>query len=62
MITQAVKNNKGFSLLVSDFNIEQESDNWTELFELMKDYHQITFLKATLNDSLVEFLGGNYDD
>ncbi|MDT2801788.1 SIR2 family protein [Vagococcus lutrae] len=62
MITQAVKNNKGFSLLVSDFNIEQESDNWTELFELMKDYHQITFLKATLNDSLVEFLGGHHDD
>ncbi|RMI77107.1 SIR2 family protein [Streptococcus iniae] len=62
MITQAVKNNKGFSLLVSDFNIEQESDNWIELFELMKDYHQIAFLKATLNDDLVEFLGGNYDD
>ena len=62
MITQAVKNNKGFSLLISDFNIEQESDNWVELFGLMNDYHQIALLKATLNNDLVDFLGGSYDD
>lgn len=62
MITQAVKNNKGFSLLVSDFNIEQTSVNWQNLFGLMKEYHQIAFLKATLNDSLVDFLGGSIND
>ncbi|HAP4836410.1 TPA: SIR2 family protein [Enterococcus faecalis] len=62
MITQAVKNNKCFSLLISDFNIEQNNNNWNNLFQLMNEYHQIAFLKATLNDDLIEFLGGNYDD
>lgn len=57
MISQAIKHNKGLSLLVSDYNIEQDSDNWRQLQELTKQKYQIAFLKATMNDDLVEYLG-----
>lgn len=56
MITQAIKRNTGLAVLVSDYNIEQEHDNWLELEELRKNHFRIAFLKATLNDDLVNFL------
>ena len=60
MITQAVKNNKEFALLVTDIDIEQpENKNWQYLLDLVDDYHQVAFLKATMNQDLVGYLWGN---
>lgn len=57
MVSQAIKHNKGLAVLISDYNIEQNSDNWKQLQELTKQKYQIAFLKATMNDDLVEYLG-----
>lgn len=63
MISQAVKNNKELALLVTDFNIDQEDNkNWQELLSLVENYHQVVFLKATLNDDLVTYLGAHNDN
>ena len=63
MISQAVKNNKELALLVTDFNIDQEDNkNWQELLSLVENYHQVVFLKATLNDDLVTYLGAQNDN
>lgn len=62
MITQAIKNNSSLTVVVSDFNINQQSDNWEEITHLMKEHNPIVFLKATLNDGLTEYLGGKYED
>ena len=63
MVSQAVKNNRSLTLLVSDYDIEQsKNSNWQSLLGLMKDYHQVAFLKATLNKDLAYFLGGNNDN
>lgn len=56
MIIQAIKRNTGLAVLVSDYNIEQEHENWLELEELRKNHFRIAFLKATLNEDLVNFL------
>ena len=63
MISQAVKNNKELALLVTDYDIDQQDNkNWQELLELGKSYHQIAFLKATLNDNLSTYLGARNDN
>lgn len=56
MIIQAIKRNTGLAVLVSDYNIEQEHENWLELEDLRKNHFRIAFLKATLNEDLVNFL------
>lgn len=58
MITQAIKHNNGLAVLVSDFNIEQDHDNWKELDKLRENHFRIAFLKATLNSDLTNYIGG----
>lgn len=63
IVTQAIKNNRSLTVLVSDYNIKQSNNtNWGKLLKLVNEYHQISFLKATLNTDLAEFLGGNNDN
>ncbi|WP_278955858.1 SIR2 family protein [Lactobacillus apis] len=63
MISQAVKNNKELALLVTDYDIDQPNNkNWQELLNLSKDYHQVAFLKATMNDNLGTYLGARNDN
>ena len=62
MITQAIKNNSGLTVVVSDFNIDQQNDNWKEITHLMEVHNPIVFLKATLNDGLTDYLGDKYAD
>lgn len=62
MIIQAVLHNKSLALLISDYNINQENENWIRLQELMQHNYQIAFLKATMNSDLVDYLGEYYDD
>lgn len=63
MISQAVKNNKELALLVTDYDIDQPNNkNWQELLNLSKDYHQVAFLKATMNDNLGTYLGDHNDN
>lgn len=50
-------------MLVSDYNIKQFNNiNWVKLSKLVNEYHQISFLKVTLDMDLTEFLGGNNDN
>lgn len=62
MITGAIKNNTGLSVLISDFDIEQNHENWKELESLQENHFRIAFLKATLNDDLTDYLGGQNDN
>ena len=62
MIIKAVQHNKGLSMLVTDYNITQGNTNWNNLIDLMKHNYQISFLKATMNVELVDYLGEYYDD
>lgn len=62
MIVQAILHNKSLAVLVSDYNINQENENWIRLQELMKQNYQIAFLRATMNSDLVDYLGEYYDD
>ena len=61
MIIQAILHNKSLALLISDYNINQENENWIRLQELMQHNYQIAFLKATMNSDLVDYLGEYYD-
>ena len=54
MIIQAILHNKSLALLISDYNINQENENWIRLQELMQHNYQIAFLKATMNSDLVD--------
>lgn len=69
MVTQALKNNFSLKLLVTDLNIdpnrewdEKNNSNWSELRQLMNDGYPISFLKATMNSDLVDYLSGRYLD
>lgn len=62
MIIQAILHNKSLALLISDYNINQENENWVRLQDLMQHNYQIAFLKATMNSDLVDYLGEHYDD
>jgi hypothetical protein len=57
MITQAILNNSSLSVLITDFNISQEHTNWKELEKLMIQGYRVSFLKATLNEDLTDYLG-----
>ena len=57
MITQAILNNSSLSILITDFNISQDHINWKELEKLMTQGYRISFLKATLNGDLTDYLG-----
>lgn len=62
MIIQVILHNKSLALLISDYNINQENENWIRLQDLMQHNYQIAFLKATMNSDLVDYLGEYYDD
>ena len=38
--------------MISDYNINQENENWIRLQDLMQHNYQIAFLKATMNSDL----------
>ncbi|WP_193065403.1 SIR2 family protein [Oceanobacillus oncorhynchi] len=61
MITQAIKHNTGLNVLVSDFDIVQDHNNWKTIDELRKNHFQIAFLRATLNNDLIDYVGGQDD-
>lgn len=62
MIIQAILHNKSLATLISDFNITQSNSNWKKIEELMEHNYKITFLKATMNTDLTDYLGEYYDD
>ena len=57
MIMRAIKHNKGLYTLVTDIDIEQNTANWKQLEKLIEDKYQIAFLKASMNDDLIDYLG-----
>lgn len=57
MINNAIKNNPGFSLLITKHSIK-ENDNLNEIMELMKKGYDVSILRSDLNDNLCYFLGG----
>lgn len=64
MILSAIKTNDSLASLITDFTIdsEQPNENWKELVKAMHDHYQIAFLKATMNDNLVDYLGAKPDE
>lgn len=64
MITQAVKTTPSLSLLISDYTIDNvnTNKNWDELKLLMNDGYRVSFLKATLGNDLLEYLGESKND
>lgn len=64
MILSAIKTNDGLATLITDFKIDPDkpNDNWKELVETMNDHYQVSFLKATMNSDLAEYLGANPDE
>lgn len=59
MISNAIKNNPGFSLLITKHNINKINDeNLNEFTELLKKGYDVSILQADLNDNLCSFLGG----
>ena len=50
-------------MIVTDYDIQKDKNkNWVKLRELIKDKYPIYFLKATLNDDLVDFLATSNKD
>ncbi|MDY4021499.1 SIR2 family protein [Staphylococcus chromogenes] len=41
-------------------NDSRYNHNWAEMERLMKEGYSVTFLKATMNDNLVDYLSGRY--
>jgi len=62
MIYQAVLHNKSLGVLITDFEIDQNNENWNKMKNLMNQNYQVAFLRATMNDDLSEYLGEYYDD
>ena len=57
IVIESLKENNELTLLVTDLNINQTHKNWKEIEELMKSENKnIMFLKATLNDNLLDYL------
>ena len=57
--------NREYSEDEEKFKLIDEADskynqNWAELIDLMDEGYPITFLKATMNSDLVDFLRGKY--
>lgn len=57
MIVQAITHNTSLSVLISDYNIEHDTENWNKLVTLMEQKHQIAFLSATMDGNLINYLG-----
>lgn len=57
MITSAIKNNPGLGILICDHNIDQNHTNWMEIEKLKDSHFRVAFIKATLNDDLIYYLG-----
>lgn len=64
MITQAVKTTPSLSLIITDYTIDnvKTNKNWDELKHLMNDGYRILFLKATLGNDLIDYLGESKND
>lgn len=65
MILQAIIHNTSLYSLITDFNIEHDSDsnkNWEELNKKMENGFPIMFLQATLNNDLTDYLGVSRND
>ena len=62
MIYQAVLHNKSLGVLITDYEVNQNNENWNKMKNLMNQNYQVAFLKATMNDDLSEYLGEYYDD
>jgi len=62
MITGAIHHNKSLSVLVSDYNIDQDNTFWKKLMQLMNENYPISFLKASLNSNLLEYIGDNSNE
>lgn len=62
MIYQAVLHNKSLGVLITDYEIDQNNENWNKMRNLMNQNYQVAFLRATMNDDLSEYLGEYYDD
>ena len=64
MITQAVKTSPSLSLLVTDFSIEvaKKNSNRSRLEKMMESGYKIAFLKATLDQDLTNYFGGETND
>ncbi|MCT3124474.1 SIR2 family protein [Lactococcus lactis] len=61
MILQAVKSNGSLHVLATDYDIEpnEPNENWSELVKMQEKDYQIALLKATMNDKLTGYLGGD---
>ena len=62
MIYQAVLHNKSLGVLITDYEIDQNNENWNKMKNLMNQNYQVAFLRATMNDNLSEYLGEYYDN
>lgn len=62
MVIQAINNNAGLTTMITDYDIDQNNNNWHELEKLMDSHHPVYFLKATLNDDLTDYLGNKYEN
>ena len=62
MIYQAVLHSKSLGVLITDYEVDQNNENWNKMKNLMNQNYQVAFLKATMNDDLSEYLGEYYDD
>lgn len=61
MILQAIKSNGSLHILATDYDIEPNgpNENWSELVKMQEKDYQIALLKATMNDKLTDYLGGD---
>ena len=57
MIILIIDNNQYTKIEEADAKYNQ---NWAELVRLMDDGYPISFLKATMNSDLVDYLSGRY--
>ena len=64
MISQAIKTSASLTLLVTDYNIESEGKNlnWGKLEQMMDSGYRVFFLKATLDQDLIDYFGGRLND
>lgn len=63
MITSAIKTNDELSILITNYDIKNENsnENFIEIKREMKNFYNIAFLRATMNDNLTYYMGGTYD-
>lgn len=61
MILQAIRSNGSLHILATDYDIEpnEPNENWSELVKMQEKDYQIALLKATMNDKLTDYLGGD---